>query len=133
LKQGLQDSNALIRYGAVIDFLHRESKLTKEFALELTLLLDDPEGLVRIAAAEALAVHGGGALRARGLEVLLQQATARTGNFYAALHAANALDHARPLPPLVIRGLSEFAKAPQAVPDFAKNYRPRLLDALLDR
>lgn len=133
LKQGLQDSNALIRYGAVIDFLHRESKLTKEFALELTLLLDDPEGLVRIAAAEALAVHGGGALRARGLEVLLQQATARTGNFYAALHAANALDHARPLPPLVIRGLSEFSKAPQAVPDFAKNYRPRLLDALLDR
>ena len=131
LKHALVDASSLIRYWAVVELLHRESKLTKMCIPELIPLLDDPEILVRVVAAEAMVQHGGESARARGLDVLLRYAKPRNGSFYTAVHALDGLDRARPLPAELMEKLSEFPRKNPGTPPFAENYMPRLLEAVL--
>jgi len=130
LRAAFGDSSAVIRYWAVVDLLHRGPEATASLGGELLTLLDDPDPLVRVVAAEALAVRGTGEAAARALASLMRTLTAEKTNYYTMLHAINALDRARPLPRSTIDAISSFSVPPGFTPPFAANYFPRLVEHL---
>jgi len=124
---GLADSSALVRYWALADLLHRGAQETALLSADLIPLLGDSEPVVRIAAANALAVHGQGEAKQRAIESLLTLSLAPGTDFYSRLWALNALDQARPLQKSAQEKLATIA--PDAsTPAFAKDYLPRLLE-----
>jgi arylsulfatase A-like enzyme len=130
IRGALADSSALVRYWALADLLHRGAQETASLRADLIRLLGDSEPVVRIAAANALAVHGMGDAKQQAIESLLALSLAPETDFYSRLWALNALDQARPLPKPVNAKLATFAPdAPDAsTPAFAKEYLPRLLE-----
>lgn len=131
LRAGFADPSALIRYWAAVDLLHRGPAATLGLASELTVLLEDSEPLVRIAAAEALSTHGDAETKARALAVLTAVAMSGKSDYYTIIHALNAIDHVRPLPGLVKETLRSFPGPTDGTPRFAGSYLPRLLEHVL--
>jgi uncharacterized sulfatase len=133
LAAALADHAPLVRYWAVISLVRPGAELPAALAGELLRLLGDPEPLVRVAAGNALtrSANATADARQRALDCLLAAADPRAGDFFTALHALHALDHARPLPEPTVARLRALAAAPPRAPSFASEYLPRLFDHLL--
>lgn len=125
IRSGLEDGTALVRYWALVELLHRGAQETASLEGELTQRLADPEPVVRIAAANALAVHGAGPAKDKAIATLL--AVCAEGDFFSRLWALNALDQARPLPADAMASLAGLQPHP-TTPAFAKEYLARMLD-----
>lgn len=133
LKEALRDGDSAARYWAAMGLLMRGSGAVASAREELGKALDDPAPSVRIAAAEALARHGGEAELARALDVLADLADLERQGMYVALQALNALDAAGPRAAEIKETLQNLPRQDPSLPSRLAEYVPRLLDYLLAR
>ncbi|MEQ8849806.1 sulfatase [Botrimarina sp.] len=93
----LADADAAIRYWGAVGLRFRGAAAVAEAATELQPLLDDTSTSVRVAAAEAVAGHGDGAVRGRALDRLATLVEHPERDFYAAMMAWNAIGRLGPV------------------------------------
>jgi len=133
LAEALHDSDAGVRYWAVLGLHMRAPSGQKPPHPELAKLLDDPEPDVRIAAAQTLAEFGSESVSRRALERLVSLANWKQNGVFTAMAALNALgavgDKTAPFA-AQIHALPADGPAPD--PRF-KGYIPRLLEELRER
>lgn len=132
IRRAFKDPSPLVRYWAGMDLPHRDAMATRELEKDLTALSDDPEPMVRMMAAQALAMHGTEETSAAAADSLLALAEPAEGSFYTTLHALHALDQARPLPEAVVARLRDFPIPEGITPGFARSYLPRLLEYMVE-
>lgn len=132
LIEGSRDADSAVRFWAATGILIRGPEAVGAGREALRRLLDDASPSVRVAAAEALAVHGAGEDRAAGVATLVALADARREGYLVAVAALNAIDL---LPREVVDGRrAELAALPRRFPDVSgrmNDYVDRLLRSIL--
>jgi len=133
LRRAMKDKDSVVRYWGVMGILMRGANAVSATREDLLRALKDEAPCVRIAAAEALGVHGSDSERKAALAVLLELAPQPKNGPYISFHALNALVE---LGPQAAAGLEIIRTAGGNNPDYearASSYSPRLVEYLTNR
>jgi uncharacterized sulfatase len=130
LKQWLHDKDSAVRFWAALGLLMRGQPAVTASRAELQTALRDDSPYVRVTAAEALAVHGEPADLASARDVLLEQASMRNNNMYAAMWALNALDSLGAKADPIRAEIAKLPRPGKKVDGRLREYIPRLLSDL---
>ncbi|MHC4908237.1 MAG: sulfatase-like hydrolase/transferase [Planctomycetota bacterium] len=131
LERSLESPNASIRYWAVMGLLNRGADAVVTALEPLRSVLRDGSPSPRIAAAEALGLHGTPDDLAAALEVLLADADVGVTNVYVAMAALNAIDALGPRAAPLRERIARLPRTDPAVHGRLKNNLPKLLDRIL--
>jgi arylsulfatase A-like enzyme len=131
LKNALADGDSAVRYWAALGIFIRGADAVKRSSGLLRGALKDTSPIVRIAAAEALATHGGAGDRADALPVLRELASPAQNGAYVSLLALNAIDRLGPVAAPVLGGLDKMPMSDPASPARANGYVERLVQHIL--
>lgn len=126
----LVDGDAAVRYWGVLGLRFRGAEPVRHAATLLEVMLDDPSASCRVAAAEALALHGTKPQRTAALSTLATIADAPSADFYAALLAWNAIDG---LDAIAMPIRAQLAAIETACPFPKKSQRRGRMNDLLQR
>lgn len=133
LLHAMEDPDSAVRYWGVLGLLMRGPEVVRAKAEHLRAAMQDEAPAVRVAAAEALAVHGTEADARKALALLLDHASLERQSVWVVMQALNAIDaageRAQPL-------RSALAKLPTQAPEIParyRNYVPRLIADLTAR
>lgn len=133
LRQAMRDKDSVVRYWGVMGVLMRGAAAVAQAREELHRALKDEAPCVRIAAGEALGVHGTETERRAALAVVLELAPQPQNGPYVSVQALNALIE---LGPLAADGLDIIRRSGGNHPGYearALGYAPRLVNYLTNR
>jgi uncharacterized sulfatase len=133
LKAALSDVDAAVRYWAMLGLLMRGTDGTKAGRAEILKALDDASPDVRIAAAEALGLHGTEADLALVLPILVHDADWSKTDVFTGMAALNTLEALGAKAAPVMSAVKKLPATGEASDKRFKEYVPRLLELLRSR
>jgi arylsulfatase A-like enzyme len=133
LTQALGDSDAAVRYWAVLGHLMRGSEAVRTNHARLLAALDDTSPDVRIAAAETIARWGNESELPRALALLKSLADWSQHDVFTALAALNAIDALGPMADPILEDVLRLPRRGPAPHARYAEYIPRLLEYLQER
>lgn len=92
LAAGLGDPDSAVRYWAALGYQMRGGEVVRASRTALLAALQDSAPPVRVAAAEALGIHGNERDAASALRVLMEHASLESNSVWVAMQALNAID-----------------------------------------
>jgi len=131
LMRRFSDGNAVVRYWAVLGIYMRGAHEIAGAKPELRARMNDPQPVIQIVTAQALALYGDTEDVAPAVERLLALADVRHNEITLVCFALNALDY---LDGIARSWLDQIKALPQGeaeVPQRYRSYVPRLLDKIL--
>lgn len=120
LRAGFDDSDGAVRYWAALGALIRGQEGVRSLTGPLREALSDEAPAVRVAAGEALGLHGSDADATRALAVLVELADAEKHGLHVAMSALNALDY---LDGRAAPALNRILSLPQELPGMDGRFR----------
>jgi uncharacterized sulfatase len=129
--QLIRDQDAALRFWFVQGLLNAGKDLSSPHVEHLQSLLKDPSTSVRIAALEALLLHGPREMRGGAIDQLVQYSDHRFHPFFTCVQAMNVLDQVGDWTPEQISEFSELPVEFESVPRALSSYLPRLREHIL--
>jgi hypothetical protein len=126
-----RSQDAALRFWFIQELMNDGKEFSKQHVKYLQSLLKDPSTSVRIAALEALLLHGPREVREGAIDQLVQYSDHRIHPFFACVQAMNVLDRVGGWTPQQISEFSELPVKFESVPRALSSYLPRLREHIL--